>query len=135
MDFLLQRDIFILIWYSKEDKLEGAREGRKNERKHAAVCFLGPMVCSWLAPSAGLLGRTPGVALRTSLLRSTDVRGAPHPASAWCAHAVKVPTVLTLQWYSHGFAVNFLVAFVAEFACTTVLSSRFCGQLLRGRVC
>ena len=93
------------------------------------------------------LERTPGTALRTSLLRNRDVRGAPHSASSWCAHGVKVPAVLTPQWYPRGcstsswpslvapqwylhrFAVNFCVA---EFGGSAVVSPRFCSQLLRG---
>ena len=105
-----------------------------------------------LAPSAGLLEKTPGAALRTTLLRSRDVRGAPHPASYWCALGAQVPALLTPQWYPHGLlstsswpslvapqwhphglwstsswptprcAVNF---FVAEFGGTAVVSRRF----------
>ena len=63
---------------------------------------------------------------------------------------MKVPTVLTLQWYSHGFAVNFFVAEFADVAvvspwfysalCTdiAVVSAQFRSQLprgIRGRVC
>ena len=40
-------------------------------------------------------------------------------------------SLVARQWYPHGFAVNF---FVAEFGGTAVVSPRFCGQFLRGRV-
>ena len=94
-------------------------------------CKMPPGSMGGLAPSAGSLERTPGAALRTSLLHNRDVRGAPHPASSWCAHGVKVPAVLTPQWYPHVFAGT---VFVAKFGGTAVVSPRFCSRLLCGGI-